>query len=198
MKEDREIVLAAVRQNGNALKHAGDTMKNDAGVVLAAVRQNGDALKHAGDTMKNDAGVVLAAASQNWRALIWANLHVFDDIRRNEIRTAARAQWRVYGDAAEIRRVECRFTLPSGKDIVEAGAWDKALSEIAEILWKRGHVASYSMKFMEYETTLTLDSSVVPYPKEVCSFLEEEGNEIDEPKHPPPPAIVIMAIQETE
>jgi hypothetical protein len=80
---------------------------------------------------------------------------------------------------------------------VEARAWDKKVSEIAMILWKRGHVTSSSMKFMEHNTTLILDFSAVPYPKEMCMFLEE-GNTMDEPKHPPMPTIVIMAIREED
>ena len=47
MKNDREIVLAAVRQNGIALKYASNSLKNDELVVLTAVQQDGYALKYA-------------------------------------------------------------------------------------------------------------------------------------------------------
>ena len=41
LKNDCEIVLAAVTQNGIALLHASEELKNDREVVLAAVTQNG-------------------------------------------------------------------------------------------------------------------------------------------------------------
>ena len=43
----REFVLAAVRQNGDALLYAAAGLRADREVVLAAVWQNGDALQHA-------------------------------------------------------------------------------------------------------------------------------------------------------
>ena len=39
------LVLAAVKQDGRALQHASAKMKNDRDVVLATVTQNGDALE---------------------------------------------------------------------------------------------------------------------------------------------------------
>ena len=44
LRGDREVVLAAVKQNGNALKHAPEEWRGDREVVLAAVKQNGNAL----------------------------------------------------------------------------------------------------------------------------------------------------------
>ena len=41
---DKEYVLAAVAQNGHALKYASAELKNDKEVVLAAVAQDGVAL----------------------------------------------------------------------------------------------------------------------------------------------------------
>jgi hypothetical protein len=41
LKADKEVVLAAVTQNGNALQYASEDLKADKEVVLAAVTQNG-------------------------------------------------------------------------------------------------------------------------------------------------------------
>ena len=41
------MVLAAVKQYDRALRLASEALKGDAEVVLAAVKQNGEALKHA-------------------------------------------------------------------------------------------------------------------------------------------------------
>jgi tetratricopeptide (TPR) repeat protein len=73
LKKDREFVLAAVRQNGWALEFADESLKKDREVVLAAVRQNGWALEHADASLKKDREVVLAAVRQNGLALAYAD-----------------------------------------------------------------------------------------------------------------------------
>ena len=65
----REVVLAAVAQNGEALLYASDELKADREVVLAAVAQHGHALRHASAELKADRGVVLAAVAQSGYAL---------------------------------------------------------------------------------------------------------------------------------
>jgi len=64
LKKDKDLVLAAVTQNGEALEWANDNMKKDKQVVVAAVSQNGFALEYAHDTMKADKDVILAAINQ--------------------------------------------------------------------------------------------------------------------------------------
>ena len=46
MRNDPVVVLAAVREKGIVLRHAGDVIKNDQDVVLAAVQQDRDALQY--------------------------------------------------------------------------------------------------------------------------------------------------------
>ncbi|MGZ3634259.1 MAG: DUF4116 domain-containing protein, partial [Parachlamydiaceae bacterium] len=47
LKSDREIVLAAVKQNGGALEYASEELKNDREILLATVQKSGQVLKHA-------------------------------------------------------------------------------------------------------------------------------------------------------
>ena len=72
MKNDREVVLAAVAQYGRALQYAAAELKNDCEVVLAAVAQDGCALMWAAAELKNDREVVLAAVAQDGDALHYA------------------------------------------------------------------------------------------------------------------------------
>ncbi len=53
-QDDREIVLAAVRNNGLALMYASKDLQGDREVVLAAMRQNPEALKYASRELQND------------------------------------------------------------------------------------------------------------------------------------------------
>ena len=69
LRLDRDVVLAAVAQNGLALEFAAPQFQADRAVVLAAVAQNGNAIQFAAAALKADRGVVLAAIAQNGLAL---------------------------------------------------------------------------------------------------------------------------------
>jgi hypothetical protein len=69
LQADKEVVLAAVAQNGRALKHAAPALQADKEFMLAAVAQNSDALKHAAPALQADKEVVLAAVARNSDAL---------------------------------------------------------------------------------------------------------------------------------
>ena len=45
-RADKEVVMAAVQQDGRALQYAAEPLRADRKVVLAAVQQNGGALEH--------------------------------------------------------------------------------------------------------------------------------------------------------
>ena len=61
LKNDREFILAAVTQNGLALRYASEELKNNREIVLAAVTQNGWALIDASEELKGERDIVLAA-----------------------------------------------------------------------------------------------------------------------------------------
>lgn len=63
-KNDLEVVLAAVRQNGHALQHASEAMQNHRDVVIAAVRQDGYAIEHASPELRADRDIALVAVQQ--------------------------------------------------------------------------------------------------------------------------------------
>ena len=55
LRADREVVMAAVRNNGEqSLEFASDNLKGDKEVVLAAVKERSTALDFADDSLKND------------------------------------------------------------------------------------------------------------------------------------------------
>ena len=64
LRADREVVLAAVRQDGIALGYASDALRADHEVVLAAVTQAGRALEYASSAFRGDRDMVLAAVTQ--------------------------------------------------------------------------------------------------------------------------------------
>lgn len=54
LSSDREIGLAAVRENGNALCFLSDSLKKDMGIVMEAVDQNPNAFFHADPVLQGD------------------------------------------------------------------------------------------------------------------------------------------------
>merc|ERR1712046_530443 len=69
MRNDEDVVLAAVKQRGRLLAQASEDIANNKKVVLAAVQNDGRALQFASEEMKKDMYVVNAALEQNARAL---------------------------------------------------------------------------------------------------------------------------------
>ena len=61
----RGLILASLDEKPIPIFHADDSLKADREVVLEAVWQDGDALEHADDSLKADREVVLEAA-KSW------------------------------------------------------------------------------------------------------------------------------------
>jgi len=72
------VVLAAVTQNGRALKYASEELKGDREVVLLAVTQDGFMLYHASEELKRDREVVLAALAQHELALDFVSAELLE------------------------------------------------------------------------------------------------------------------------
>ena len=83
------MVLAAVAENGHALKHASAELRGDKEVVLAAIAKNGDVLDYASAELRADKEVVLAAVAQHGYLLDCASAELRGD---KEVVLAAVAQ----------------------------------------------------------------------------------------------------------
>jgi len=79
LKGDKEVVVAALKQDGRALQFASEELKGDREVVVAAVKQNGCALEYASEELKGDKEVVVAAVEQDGYALQFATNEIFGD-----------------------------------------------------------------------------------------------------------------------
>eukprot|EP00971_Amphidinium_carterae_P046421 914009-Amphidinium_carterae.1 len=80
-RDDREGVLAAVKKNWRALKHASVSCRGDREIVLAAVKQDWHALHYAAlssrtyepaESCRGDRAIVLAAVQQDSQYLALA------------------------------------------------------------------------------------------------------------------------------
>jgi len=77
-KEDRDVVLTAVKQNGMALDFAGP-WKDDEEIVSSAVEKNGMALQFASKRLKNTKKVTSLAVNSNPYAFQFASDELKDD-----------------------------------------------------------------------------------------------------------------------
>ena len=89
MKGDRELCMAAVAQEWQALRWASEEMKGDRELCMAAVAQDGTALRWASEEMKGDRDLCMAAVAQDGEALQWASQEMKGDL---ELCMAAVAQ----------------------------------------------------------------------------------------------------------
>merc|ERR1719263_1327056 len=65
LRDDKEVVLAAVQQNGRALQHATLRHRNDKRMALEAVSQSGHAFQHATAKVRKDRATVLKALQRD-------------------------------------------------------------------------------------------------------------------------------------
>ena len=93
---DREVVLAAVNNDGRALGFASDNLRNDRDVVLAAVRDYGYTLLFASPEIRAERDVVLAAVNNYGRALLFAS----DELRADKelVINAISKNWDVWDE----------------------------------------------------------------------------------------------------
>ncbi len=74
LRNNKEVVSAAVQKDGMALKYVYDELRGDKEIVMTAVQQwCSYALRYASDNLKNDKEVVLAAVRQEESALYYAS-----------------------------------------------------------------------------------------------------------------------------
>ena len=88
-------------ENAKLLKYARKDIRNDKNVVMAAVKNNGMALYYASKRLREEPGIVMTAIKQNGFALWFAS----DELRKNrKFRDVAREE--MNGDAYEIKDID--------------------------------------------------------------------------------------------
>merc|ERR1712008_616624 len=63
LRENKDLWMAAVQKDGNALEFAADAVRRDKEIVVAAVQKHGHAIKFALDGLNQDQGRLKAADS---------------------------------------------------------------------------------------------------------------------------------------
>ena len=76
---DKDFVLNQVRKDGLLLEHVSSSLRDDEEVVTAAVQQNPHALMWASERLQGDKDIVRVAVQKDAKALAWAIEKVRDD-----------------------------------------------------------------------------------------------------------------------
>gem|GEM_PF-4036706 len=79
LRNNREAVLSAFKVNEGALVYASLALKNDRDFVFEAVKQSGHALQYASDELKNNKEFVLAVINENASSLFYASKTLKND-----------------------------------------------------------------------------------------------------------------------
>jgi hypothetical protein len=168
LKSNREVVLAAVKQRGYALKYAPDALKSDREVVLAAVEKYGDALKYASDALRDNKEVVLAAVKQFGDALYNASDALKSD--REVVLAAVKSAGDALKYAPEELKSDREFVLAAVKE--DGYALYYASADIQEDFWVQ--VASATAN--KYPRLLMIESLLVPLLSMISVALQPEVN----------------------
>ncbi|OLQ03582.1 Anthranilate N-benzoyltransferase protein 2 [Symbiodinium microadriaticum] len=79
LRKDRQLVLTAVKSNGNAIQWADARFRSDREVMMAAVRYHGTLLRCASEDLRNDRQVVYQAILGHGYALSYASERLRSD-----------------------------------------------------------------------------------------------------------------------
>lgn len=79
LKDNKEIVMAAVSQDGSALQYASKELQDDKDIVKAAAAKDRNALKYASERVRNDKKTIMVAVTQFGYALKFASKGLQDN-----------------------------------------------------------------------------------------------------------------------
>ncbi len=77
---NKEVVIAVVKQEGMALKYASDELKNDKDVVIKAIHSNDEAFKYVSNELRNDKEFIIGVVQQCVKVVQWLP----DEVKRDE------------------------------------------------------------------------------------------------------------------
>ena len=83
LREDRECCMAAVENTGSALQFCSRPLRGDREVVLLALQSAPTALQYASEDLRADASIVAVAAKQDRRVLVCAPEATQREVKRS-------------------------------------------------------------------------------------------------------------------
>ena len=175
LQNDREVVLAAVKNFsvfGNALEFASEELRSDREVVLEAVKKDGTALEYASDDLRSDPDIVLVAVIDFVIALQYAS----DDLRsdRNVILAAVKNDGGALKYASEELKSDREFVLEAVKNSSMRSAFkfcSKELSNDIEFIIESSK--------LDIKTIGLVDSDLISKHSELQELYKQYKSKVD-------------------
>lgn len=79
LRDDKDVVMAAIMADGTVLQHASDRLRDNREVVMKAIAKNSTALEFASNNLRDDREVVVAAINQRDHAVKFASDRLKND-----------------------------------------------------------------------------------------------------------------------
>ena len=102
LRNNKDIVMAALHNDGRSLQYASETLKNNREIVITAVKKIGQALSFASDSLKDDKDIVMAALHNDGRSIQYASEKLRND--RDIVMTAVKNNGESFKYAADTLR----------------------------------------------------------------------------------------------
>ena len=133
LQQDEEFVTAMVAKNGRVMQYA-DHFRNTKDVVLAAVRNDGVAIKWASKPLQADKDVVLAAVRNDGVAIKWASkpLQADNDVIFAALKTRPSAVQ--YSDRQHENEFWAAALRVNGKVFQYLRGWPKRMDDIRSLI----------------------------------------------------------------
>lgn len=149
-KDNKQVLLSAVKNNGLALKYASKNLKNDHDAVMAAITNDNSSLKYASKNLRNSIHIIKPAVSRDGRALEYASQHLKND--QDIVHTAVTQ----YGDSLRYASIELKDNIDIVTVAVKQDAhslrYASARLREDEQLFRHYAIARVSLKGTEIKT----------------------------------------------
>ena len=164
LKADKEVVLAAVKQNGLALEYADKKLKADKEVVLAAVKQDADALRFADKKLKADKKIVMAKTK--------AQIKNFKKLEQEAHNGTDETGY--YNDDPEYNYCLGRFA----EDLCLAGykKWARKIYKIVEDLFTRGQIDTVSVFYCGFASDVAQNLGDKKWARKIYKEAEKDDD----------------------
>jgi predicted RNA-binding protein (virulence factor B family) len=182
LQSDREVVLAAIDNNVSAIEFASDNFRNDKEVILTAVKNSsicGSAFEYASEELKSDREFILEAVKKDAMALEY----VSDDLRsdRDIVLAAVKSNGRSLAHASEGLKSDREIVLEAIK--IDGSAFQyctESLKKDEEFICEAYKLNPNIMKYMD-TTTINENKRLQELENDYKTREDEHENEDDFP-----------------
>ena len=164
LKADKEVVLAAVKQDGYALQYADKKLRADKEVVLAALKQDAYAFRFANKKLRADKKIVMAKTKSQIK-----NFKKLEQEAHSGTNDSG-----YYNDDPEYNYCLGRFA----EDLCYAGykKWARKIYKIVEGVFKDGKIDTVSVFYCDFASDVALNLGDKKWARKIYKEAEKDND----------------------